>query len=130
MPATGPKNISIPQIKAALRKNAAVLTLAARDLGCDRSNIVKRIERTPELQDLVAQIEQEVGDAAEAVIKNKILAGDGETARWYARYKLRDRGYSQRIEQTGVNGAAIAQTVDVRISYVDAPAADDDGVPV
>lgn len=132
MPATGPKNITNAQLRAALRKHAGVYALAARELGCERSNVRMRVERSEELQQLCAEIEDEVGDACEAVIKSKLIAGDGEMARWYARHKLAGRGYTTRTELTGPNGGAIpvSASVAVTIEYVTAsPEPDDEEIP-
>lgn len=117
---TGPKGIAEVRLKAALRKHAGVYALAARDLGCDRSNVRHRVDRSPALQEFVAQIEQEVGDAAEAVVKRDILGGSVKTAKWYLTMKHKDRGYTTRTEVSGPDGGAIpvAQEVVVRIEYV------------
>lgn len=124
MPATGPKNITDAQLKAALRKHAGVYVLAARELDCDRSNVRMRVERSPELQAFIQEIEDEVGDAAVAVIKSAILANDRQMARWYASTKLKDRGYTTRQEHTGANGGPLLpQQVQVTVTY----GASDDG---
>lgn len=125
MPAA--KGITIAHLKAALRKHAGVYVLAARELGCDRANVKQRVDNTPELQAWVDEIEQEVLDAAEAVIKNKIVKGDDKTARWYLQMKGKGRGFSTRHEHTGADGAPLpaAPGVNVTITYSDAGSKDD-----
>lgn len=135
---TGPKNISVNQLKAALRKHAGVYTLAAQELGCDRSNIDQRVRRSVELQEFVAGIEEEIGDAAEAVIKSTIIqqsdkAASRNMAKWYAGMKLSGRGYRARQELTGADGAPIGSVlppVNIVVQYVDAgspgPATEED----
>lgn len=117
---TGPKGITNAMLKAALRKHAGIYALAAKELGCDRTNVKQRVDRSPELTALCAQLDEEIGDVAEAVIKRQLVAGDGRMARWYAERKMKGRGYATRTEVSGPDGGAIpvAQEVVVRIEYV------------
>lgn len=118
MASTARKNITDAMLKAALRKHAGVYVLAAKELGCDRTNVKQRVDRSPELQAYVAAIDEEVGDAAEAVIKRAILDNDRTMARWYADRKLKGRGFTTRVEHTGENGAPLpAPAVHVTVSY-------------
>lgn len=132
MPSTGPKNITNAMLKAALRKHGGVFVLAAQELGCDRTNVSQRVRRSPELQAVCAQIEEEFGDLAEGVIKVTLNDRDAVTkkptkaaqsmARWYAPMKLRDRGYATRTELTGKDGAPLAPAgppVKIVVQYVE-----------
>lgn len=122
MPATGPKGITNAQLRAALRKHAGVFSLAARELGCDRSNVDQRVKGSTALQAFCRQIDEEIGDACEAVIFNAIVSGDRAMARWYAPIKMRNRGYVTRTETTGPDGVALpaGPQVHFHVSYVDA----------
>ena len=133
MPATGPKNITEKALKAALRKHAGIPVLAARELGCDRSNILHRIKRSAALQALVAEIEAEVDDMTDGVIIDTLGRRDGSgrptkdaqnMARWRKDHKLRAEGFRLRLEHTGKDGAPLpaAPSVQVQIVYVDADA--------
>jgi hypothetical protein len=117
---TGPRGVSIHALKAALKKNAGVYSLAARELWLDRTSVRQRVERHPELQQLIRDIDQEMGDAAEAVVKNDIIKGDVKTAKWYLQLKHRDRGYRTQTELTGADGAPLqlAPTVNINVNYV------------
>lgn len=118
--ATGPKGVSIHALKAALKKNAGVYSLAARELGLDRTSVRQRVERHPDLQQLIRDIDQEMGDAAEAVVKNDIIKGDVKTAKWYLQLKHRDRGYKTQTELTGADGAPLqlAPSVAITVNYI------------
>lgn len=122
---------TIAQVKAALRKNAGVLVLAAQDLGLSRQALHMRLHNNPDLQTFKDQIEAELIDAAEAVVANAILAKDKQMTRWYLDRKGRERGYTTRTELTGPGGAAIAvaQRLDVTVTYVDAPASEPEEEP-
>lgn len=117
-------NITNAQLMAALRKHAGVYVLAAQELDTSRQNVWQRVNRSPELQAFVAQIEEEVLDAAEAVVKSSILARDKQMTRWYLERKGKGRGWSTRVEHTGANGAPLPAggagvSVSVSLSYID-----------
>lgn len=117
---TARKGITEAQLKAALRKHAGVYAYAARDLGCDRANVKMRVDRSELLQQFLRDLEEEVVDAAEAVVLGQIIKGDQKMARWYLQTKGKHRGYSTRQEHTGAEGAPLpAPTVNVTIGYVE-----------
>lgn len=131
MPATGPKNISEAHLRAAMRRHAAIPALVARELGCDRTNVTKRIARSASLQALKAEIEAEIEDLADGVIVDTLGRRDGAArptkeaqnmARWMKDHKLRAQGVLMRLEHTGKDGAPIpVASVRVMVEYVDAP---------
>lgn len=122
---TGPKGITVGRLKASLRKHCGVYALAARDLGVDRSNVRRRVQRSPELMAFVAELEDQVLDVAEALILEAMVnRQDVATARWYLERKGKGRGYS-RIESM-VDEPIVPGPVTFQISYVGVPPASDD----
>lgn len=123
--------ITEAELKAALRKHGGVYALAAHELQCTRQNVWARVTASEELQAYVAEIEEEIIDAAEAVVKDSILKKDKIMTRWYLERKGKHRGYTTRTEHTGKDGAPLpaAPSVQVEIRYVDPsaePAATED----
>ena len=122
-PQTGPKNITEGEIERALRKHAGVFTLAAREVGCARSNIQQRVGRSKHLQEVCEEIEREVGDVCVGVIVSALLAKDRQMARWYAQTKLKHLGFSTRTELTNPDGTPLAlaapANVTINVLYVD-----------
>ncbi len=116
---TGQKNITNGQLKTALRKHAGIYALAAKELGCDRTNVKQRVDRSPELQALCHTLREEIGDAAEGVIISSILRGEVSTALAFAKMQLRDRGYATRTELTGPEGVPLpsAPAVHIHVTY-------------
>lgn len=135
MPSTGPKNITDAALRRALRKHAGVYVLAARELGCDRTNIAHRVSRSPALQALVAEIEAEVDDLASGVIIDTLGRREvtgrptkeaQQMARWMKDHALRRRGMTLRLEHSGPDGAPLpAPPVHVEIVYIDAAPSED-----
>jgi hypothetical protein len=56
-----------------------------------------------------------VGDFVESVILKAIQSGDVETARWYAARKLKDRGYSERIEFKDMSNEELLAFIEARV---------------
>lgn len=130
MPATGPKNISEAQIIAAMKKHAAIPALMANELGCDRTNITRRIQRSVALQEAEREVIEGIKDVAQGVVVATLLMRDitgkpskeaQSMAKWKMDYDLRNDGFKVRMEHSGPNGSAIpVAPVQVVITYVDA----------
>jgi hypothetical protein len=118
------KHITEAQLIAALRKHAGVYVLAARELGCDRSNVRMRVQRSERLQEVLAEIEAEIGDVAVGVIFDALMKKDRNMAKWYAERKLRHLGFVTRQEQVGADGQPLhpagSQALRIIVEYVDA----------
>ena len=104
MPQTGPKNITEGQYEGALRKHAGVFTLAARELGVDRTSVSRAIDRSDHLKAVCREIESEVGDVCMGVIVDALLKKDRQMARWYAGVKL---GMNTRTALVNPDGTPI-----------------------
>ena len=129
------KNISKRKLVNAIRKNGGVISLVANELGCSRQNVYDRIKADKEVSDVLDDVINRTGDAVENIILNAMTTGvvyrpvkqeDGEarmvafnldvteqvkTAKWYAERKLKDRGYTTRVEQTGKDGEELKSAV-------------------
>lgn len=135
MASTAKKNISKRRLINSIRKNGGVISLVANELGCSRKNVYDRIKSNAEIQEVLDDVINRTGDAVENIILNAMTTGvvyrpvvddNGEskmmafkieakdqvkTAQWYAERKLKDRGYTTRVEQTGKDGAELKSAV-------------------
>lgn len=117
--------ISNTELKAALKEAGGILAVAAEKIGTTRQNVHQRVARSPDLQAWIADIEQTLLDAAEAVVFETIVQkGDRKAARnmakWVLTMKGKARGWSARVEHTGKDGAPLpAATVQVLVTYAD-----------
>lgn len=129
MPATGPKRISEDRIAAALRKHVGIYSHAAREIGCDRTNIAQRVDRSPRLQKVMADIEGQVCDQADAVVLKTLSQSVGagaaaqptpeaqRMARWLKDHQLRREGVKVRL--ANADGSNLpAPELKVTIEYV------------
>lgn len=68
---------------------------AAEDLGIDRSTLHVRIQKTPRLQAVKAETEEELKDEAEGGLRELVLAKDPAMIRFYLVQKAKDRGFGK-----------------------------------
>lgn len=122
----GPLGITDDVLRAALKKNAGIYAYAAEELRCSRANVQQRVERSPELMAFVQEIKSTLGDLCEGGIAKLIKEGDPATLRWYAGVKLRDRGYSTKVDLVPPGGGPPGSSVKVTYEFVTPEARDDD----
>lgn len=84
---------SYDDVKAAIARSGGILAEIARSLNVSRGTVTRILKKWPDLVDLIEEEVQTIGDQAERNIFDAIINGDLETSKWYARVKLRDRGY-------------------------------------
>jgi hypothetical protein len=109
--AVNKKRFTNVQIAAALWKHDGIVPRAAEELATKRQVIHARIDRSPELQAMQAEITDSIRDYARGTIYGGLKAGDAQMARWYAERKMRDEGYGTKVETT-VDTAQIERLVD------------------
>lgn len=109
--AKGGTKFSNAKIAAALRKHDGLIPRAADELKTARQTIQGRIDRSQELQAVMAEIENDLHDECEGQILKAVKAGDMATARWYAERKMRNRGYGTKVE-TAVDAASVEKLAE------------------
>ena len=111
MPKDGQKKHKIEAVLAAIHDSAGIKTTIARRLGVTRWTVDRYLLHYPSAA-LAYKIEVEsVGDFVETVILKSIKAEDIETAKWYAKNKLKDRGYTERIEYKEIKEMSDAELI-------------------
>lgn len=92
---------------------------AAFALGVKRGYLHSKIATDPDLQEIVADLEQVVVDKAQENVYNKVLTGDADMS-WKILQTLgKDRGFSTRVESTGKGGGPV-QIGDINVNFVPA----------
>lgn len=116
------------QLKAALKKNAGALALAAADLGVTRQAVHARVKRSKAVQAFIAELEETLLDVAQGVVAEAIMRKDHRMTRWFLQTKGKHLGFTTRQEHSGPDGGAIpvAQKVQVEVTYVDSPESEGD----
>lgn len=106
------------QIIDALRATKGMVWVAADRLGCDGHTISKRLAKSPAIQAAVAAERGKMGDTAELKLAQAIQHGEPWAIQFYLKTQHKERGYVERLEQTGANGGPIEVQgdLDVRIA--------------
>ena len=92
------------QITEALKKAMGVVAHAANALGTGRSTISDRIARNPELRERLDEIRETNLDIAESKLFELIHKGQPSAIIFYLKCIGKERGYVERIENTGKEG--------------------------
>lgn len=103
---------TIAQIENALRAKSGNVTAAAVALGCSRSTIYRRIEQSPQLKDLITDERETLADIAESALRKAVLDGNITAIIFTLKTVGKSRGYVERQELTGAEGADLS--IDIK----------------
>jgi len=104
---------TLDEIIRAIKGSSGIKLVIARSLGVHRNTVNNYLKKYVSAREAYIDEIEAVGDFAESVIIKSIKNEDVETAKWYARFKLKDRGYSERQEVTGADGGKIETKVTI-----------------
>lgn len=95
-----------PQI---LADSFGIVTEACRKANIARFTYYRWLESDPEFALLCKDAAEVTKDFVEGQLLNKIKQGDTPAIIFYCKTKLKERGYVERIEQTGKDGESLNQ---------------------
>lgn len=104
------KKFTDAQLEKALRKACGIKSHAAEKLGVSRQSVQVRVDGSPHLQAVLAEIDETVLDMVDGIILRDLKAKDSATARWMAERKGKKRGYGTKLE-IGLSEADLAAVV-------------------
>ena len=104
---TEKKQFTLEEIGAALTRNDGRVYVTAKELGITARAIYDRMNNHPQLKEIVEDARGELVDLAESALKKKVLEGDTAAAIFVSKTLGKERGYTERQEITGANGAPI-----------------------
>jgi predicted transcriptional regulator len=102
-----PEKCSLQQILAAIEDSGAIHTVIAKRLGVSPDAVHNYSERHPEVADALEEERQKVCDLAEAQLIKKLKEGHIAAIIFYLKCKAKDRGFTERTEVTGKDGAPV-----------------------
>lgn len=100
---------------AALEKSLGIVTAACKVVGCDRSTFYKYLKEDEGFAKEVKDIENIVFDFVESQLHEQIKDGNPTSTIFYAKTKMKNRGYIERQEITGMNGSALVNKISVEV---------------
>lgn len=87
------------QVIEAIKGSRGIKETIRQRLGCSRNTVDNYLARYATAQDAYDEEIEKIGDIAESVIINDMIANRSiETAKWYARTKLIKRGYGDKSQ--------------------------------
>lgn len=96
-PRQRPPGLTVAEVVGALRSAAGIRSLAAQILKVDRSTITHFIKRHPAIEDVEAEIRNELLDLSEGKLVEKIRDGDTGSIRYYLDTHGAERGYGRKV---------------------------------
>ena len=97
----------------ALRKTNGNLTLTGQLLGCTREAVRLRVNRFPEIKQVLDESRESVIDVAEGALQRAVLNGEGWAIAFTLKTIGKRRGYVEKTEQeiTGLMGVQFIDDV-------------------
>lgn len=86
------------QVLKAIKGSGGVKLAICQRLNCDRGTFDRYLERFPDVSQAFEEEKEEVGDLVESKIITGIKAGNVALTIFYAKTKLKNRGYVERQE--------------------------------
>lgn len=95
------------QAAQAIKESHGFVSHAAKALGISRVQLYRIINAHPTVKEALEDAREEMKDFAESKIYQKIKDGDTTMLIFYAKTQMKDRGYIERQEVTGVEGGPV-----------------------
>lgn len=99
------------RIAAALNKYRGGVYLVASNLGVSHTTIYNYLKKYPDLMDIKESFGGELVDKAEYNLHDAVESGDPWAVKYALSTKGKDRGYTERQEITGADGAPTIVTL-------------------
>jgi hypothetical protein len=96
-----------------LVRHKGKLTPTAKALGVCSSYVRQRIRENPSVMDAYLHARDEIVDSAEQVMMDKLKEGSERAAMYILSTLGKDRGYTERHEITGKDGAELVVTLNL-----------------
>lgn len=105
--------LSVERVKEVLIAKDGNITMTANALGVARSTVHKRITESPALREIVDDAREGLVDIAESALKREVLAGNIAAIIFTLKTQGKHRGYVERQEVTGADGAPLKAYVSI-----------------
>lgn len=99
-----------------LSDSSGIVASACKQAGISRVTFYEWCRTDPDFAEKVDDIKELQKDFCEALILKKMKEGDTTMIIFYAKTRMKDRGYVERQEVTGMDGRPLVQTQQVDLS--------------
>jgi len=114
----GKERYTCEDVITALDKTKGMVYLAAESLGCSHTTVYKYIDKYATVRQAKERAEGRIGDIVELKLINAINDDKPWAIQFYARTKLKHRGYVERQEHSGPDGEKLEPLVIIRADKV------------
>lgn len=101
------------EVSHELIRHKGKLGQTAKALGCQSYYVRWRIRENPDIMNAYLHARDEIVDMAEQVMIDKMKDGSESAARYILSTLGKERGYTERLELTGKDGADITVTLNL-----------------
>ena len=105
-------NWKADDVIASIERNKGNLSAVARQFGVSRMTVHRYMADHPTVKASVADARESMLDNAESVLYKKVLEGSTPELIFFLKTQGRNRGYVERSEITGANGADLFIRLD------------------
>lgn len=106
------------QIIAALKAVNGMIYLAARRLGCEPKTIYRRSEQNQSVKQAIQDSRGELVDIAEQKLRAAVIDREPWAVAMVVKTLGKDRGYVERNEVTGKDGAAVEMKITEMVVHL------------
>lgn len=81
-----------------------IVTVIAKRMGCNRNTVTNAMNRFPTVRQAIEEEREGMKDFTEGKLFEQINAGNMTAIIFYLKTQAKDRGYVERVENTGADG--------------------------
>jgi hypothetical protein len=100
-------------VLSAIKGSGGIVSNVANRLNCSWVSARKYIDVWPETKQAYEEEKEAILDLCESVLYSSIKNGDTQSAKWVLATKGKERGFIERREVTGENGAPLVVKVEL-----------------
>lgn len=109
--------LNVTSVSDALKKTGANVSAAARELGVSRTALYDFVSKHQNLKTILTDERESLVDVAEGALKKQVESGEAWAVCFTLKTIGKNRGYVERVEQTGPNGGPVQiAPVDYRVA--------------
>ena len=97
------ERFTLEQVEAALRAADGKKSDAVKRLKCSYNCLIEYLEKYPQLEDVIDELDEEMLDLSESKLKKHIKAGTLDAIKFHLERKGKKRGYVKQQEIAGVS---------------------------
>jgi hypothetical protein len=112
------KPLGVDEVAQAILELNGNVAAVSRRLGVSRSTIERRCKSSPTLAETLHTARETMLDNVESSLYSQALSGEGWAVCFFLKTQGKARGYVERVEHTGKDGADLVAKPDATVSAI------------